>query len=62
MRHLIQPEDLSNQEFMDLIETASHILAHPELYKERAKGKYLQAYSLSPPHEQSLVSTRRCFA
>ena len=48
MRHLIQPEDLSNQEFMDLIETASHILAHPELYKERAKGKILASLFFEP--------------
>ncbi len=48
MRHLIQPEDLSNQEYMELLEATAHIQAHPDLYKERAKGKILGSLFFEP--------------
>jgi aspartate carbamoyltransferase catalytic subunit len=48
MRHLIQPEDLSNQDYMELIEMAAQIQAHPEQYKERAKGKILGSLFFEP--------------
>lgn len=48
MRHLIQPENLTNEEYLELIETASDIQSHPEKYAERARGKVLGSLFFEP--------------
>ncbi|MCQ2537825.1 MAG: aspartate carbamoyltransferase [Lachnospiraceae bacterium] len=48
MRHLISPQDLSVKELEDLIVLAKDIIANPENYSEKCKGKKLATLFYEP--------------
>lgn len=48
MRHLISPQDLSVKEIDDLINLAKDIIAHPDSYSEKCKGKKLATLFYEP--------------
>ena len=48
MRHLIDILDFSVEELQELIDTANDIIAHPEAYNERCRGKKLATLFFEP--------------
>ncbi len=48
MRHLIDILDFSVEELQELIDTANDIIAHPEFYSERCRGKKLATLFFEP--------------
>ena len=48
MRHLIDILDFSVEELQELIDTANDIIAHPEAYSERCRGKKLATLFFEP--------------
>ena len=48
MRHLIDIMDFSVEELQELIDTANDIIAHPEFYADRCRGKKLATLFFEP--------------
>ena len=48
MRNLIDILDFSVEELQELIDTANDIIAHPESYSERCRGKKLATLFFEP--------------
>ena len=48
MRHLIDILDFSVEELQELVDTANDIIAHPEAYSERCRGKKLATLFFEP--------------
>ena len=48
MRHLIDILDFSVEELQELIDTANDIIAHPEFYADRCRGKKLATLFFEP--------------
>ena len=48
MRSLIDILDFSVEELQELIDTANDIIAHPEQYSERCRGKKLATLFFEP--------------
>ena len=48
MRHLIDILDFSVEELQELIDTANDIIAHPEIYADRCRGKKLATLFFEP--------------
>ena len=48
MKHLIDPMDLSEQELRDILIRAQDIMAHPDQYSEKCKGKKIATLFYEP--------------
>ena len=48
MKHLIDPMDLSEQELEDILRRGQDIMAHPENYREKCKGKKIATLFYEP--------------
>ena len=48
MKHLIDPMDLTEQELDSILKRAQDIMAHPDQYSEKCKGKKIATLFYEP--------------
>ena len=60
MRHLIEPLDLTTDEFEFIFRLADDIILDPSKYLDRAKGKLLASLFLSHRQEQGYLLKQLC--